>query len=181
MAQVLVEGDEDPDAQEQERQANHAAHERVDPVGQDRSELQRDEPQREHDDRVPQRVQRAEHDRPAPLEGEPGTCRAMRPTRVQRRVRLLAGVGGRGRRGDVRDRCDVVPVEPVPDAEHQTGREHCGAAVGDGEGKDSEERFDHGVELSLAWCGCARAGCDPTGRAQSLPLTQHVATARVRR
>src|SRR5688572_25187226 len=46
-----------------------------------------------------------------------------------------------GRAGDVRDRRDVIPVDPVPDSQEEAGDEH---AETDGRcGGDGEQRLDH--------------------------------------
>ena len=188
VAEVLPQRHEHPDPQDQQREADDAAHDRVDPVGQHRAEREGQQPEAEHDERVPQRVQRAELDRllllgdePRPADrhrrerrhrrdgrhaarrvggrgrrlgrrvrtavrvrmrvrllgdvsgrdrGRDGRARVLRPLAgaavrmamlvrmelVVRVVDLRPGVGRRGRRRDVGDRGDVVPVEAVPEA-----------------------------------------------------------------
>src|SRR5690349_5197267 len=59
-------------------------------------------------------------------------------------VRRIAHARGGGRAGDVGDRRDVVPVDPVPDPEEQAGQEDTD--IGDrlsGRGGDAEQ-IDHG-------------------------------------
>ena len=145
VAGVLVEREEDPPAEHDEGDAHDAAHDRVDPCGQDLAEEQRRAAEDRHHEGVAQRIQRAQQDG-APLFGEEAAARQplhvlvlarevlaavrLELARPPMRVRngsggMVLGVtllgclgGGRGAR-DVDDCRDVVPVDPVPDAEQQ--------------------------------------------------------------
>ena len=72
------------------------------------------------------------------------------------RVRRLGGARGRGRAGDVGDRRDVVPVDPMADAQEQAGDEDADAGSGWG-GRDGggDERF-HGRGPRAVWAKAYR-------------------------
>ena len=161
VAGVGVDGVEDPDPEDDQGDPDDPGHDGVDPVRQEAAEQEGGKSQDGHHRRVPQGVQRAEHDGVALFGGERGPGRGRdrershggsllaemgrdlaRPAvRVVVRARLMLGfvrqLGRfccRGRAGDVGDRGDVIPVDPVPDAEHQGRRQERDRVgrIGDG-------------------------------------------------
>ena len=160
-AGVAVDRVHDPQAEHDERQADDPAHDRVEPIRQQRTEQQGREAEHDDDGTVAQRVQRPEPDgvglageEPRPADGRsdgearregraagPGIVRSNLsiaavgvacPGIVEMLVLVgrLGHAGGGGRARDVGDRRDVVPVDPVSDAQQQAGEQD--AEVGGG-------------------------------------------------
>jgi hypothetical protein len=60
-------------------------------------------------------------------------------------MRRFRDTRGSGRARDVGDRCDVIPVDAMPEAEGQTGHEHADPGGGAG---CNEQDVEHAVILS---------------------------------
>jgi hypothetical protein len=144
-----------PDTKDHEREADDPAHDRVEPIGEQRTEQDRGDTEHDHDEPVADRVQRSEPDRfallrqlPAADGSNPGGRRGQgggartgvvgaqlglatvavvltADLTVLFRMRRLGGARGGGRAGDVGDCRDVVPVDPVADPEQQPRHEHA--------------------------------------------------------
>jgi len=141
-AHVLDHRDEDPDPEQQQRHADHALEDRIDPGRQHRAEQQRRDAEDQDDARVPDRVQAREADRVPLLVRElrvgedversgvvvlVSVLRGALVVRVPRHRRDGRDVLVRVRRGrgarDVGDGRDVIPVEAVAEPEHGHARE----------------------------------------------------------
>ena len=145
---VAIHGVEDPRAESEQREPDDPTHDRVQPVGEERAERERGDPEGDDHRTVTQRVQRAQPDGLDLVGREERTSRSGGRHRGERggagpgvvgadlvptavivvvagdqavllQVRGLGDTGGRGRAGDVRDRGDVIPVDPVADPQEQ--------------------------------------------------------------
>ena len=172
-AGVAVDGEQDPQPEGHQGDADDPAHDRVQPVREDRAEPQRREPEGDHDRAMAERVQRAEADRLDLVGAEPGRPdgghrrhrgerrgagaavvrahlrRAAMAVVVARDRPVLVAVGGLGapggggRAGDVGDRRDVVPVDAVPHPEQQAGHEDADR----GRIEQGRDGWLHGTDL----------------------------------
>ena len=100
---VAVDGVEDPGAEAEEGDADDATHDRVEPVGQERAERERGDPEGDDDGAVTEGVQRAQPDRLELVGRQERSACARRGHRRQRR-RARVPRRGRGPRSGHRDR-----------------------------------------------------------------------------
>jgi hypothetical protein len=74
-------------------------------------------------------------------------------------MRFLAGFGGGCRARDIGDRSDVIPIDPVPDAQDERRRQERGDSSGRRDGWQETIEVKHSEGLLRAWRSAARNYC----------------------